>query len=214
MQRENMRQKISPTIKVFSKNRFKAPQINDIKMHLDLSVIKREIMSRATHATGTPTLASDSLMSLWASLSLSFSIVNCADTTHTHKHTPQIHIMGTHTLQEAQRATKRHKWGWVRLTGNRKTSTIEQVQYSHQTQSSQKNNKDVLHTVNDNGSTVLYSHFVWTSYLMCKRQSRVYCTFTLKTTSNLSSKERRRGAMTAWKEQGAASLTVGVPSKT
>lgn len=45
-------------------------------------------------------------------------------------------------------------------------------------------------------------------------KGRVYCTSTPKTRCNLSSKEHQSKALTAaWKEQGAASLTVGTPSK-
>lgn len=61
----------------------------------DLQVIKCVILSMSEHAKKTPTLASDSLMSLWAALSLSFSIVNCVNRrtktqradTHTHTYT-------------------------------------------------------------------------------------------------------------------------------
>lgn len=42
----------------------------------------------------------------------------------------------------------------------------------------------------------------------------MYCTFTPKTRCNPSSKEHQCRALTAaWKEQGAASLTVAAPSK-
>lgn len=45
-------------------------------------------------------------------------------------------------------------------------------------------------------------------------KGRVYCTFTPKTRCNPSSKEHQCRALTAaWKKQGAASLTVGAPSK-
>ena len=69
-------------------------------------VIKDETASRAVHAKRTPTLASDSLMSLWASVSLSFSFVNCADTTqHTHTHTHK------HTQEHMSQKTQRGKSG-------------------------------------------------------------------------------------------------------
>lgn len=168
-------------------------------------MIKCEIMSRTTHAKRTPTLASNSLLSLWASLRFSFSILNCAAHTYTpqtqtHHGDPQVT-----TDTEGNRGT--NEGG---LDRQRRGTLVHYNRYSTHKRGKQ-GKEDVPYTVNDNEGTVLYSYFVWMSYLMCK--GRVYCTFTPKTGCNLSSKEHQGRALTAaWKEQDTASLTVGRPS--
>lgn len=107
-----------------------------------------------------PTLASDSQMSLWASLSLSFSIVNCAHT-HTHTHTG----WPTHTSQHTKRAVKRHKWGVLeRQKRNTSTFHTKPTPSTINWRRGEEKEEGVFYTVNDNyndvgedvGQTVLF----------------------------------------------------------
>lgn len=149
-------------------------------------------VSRVTHAKRAPTLASDSLMSLWASLSLSFSKANCADTTHTYTHQEQ----ACHNTDGNKKSTNEGGLDrcWIGTLVNFNRYKTHSKHNKDREDAKKGRSRSLTQLMTMVGQRYIPIMSEWA--ISCAR-GRVWCTFTPKTRCNLSSKEHQCSAMTA-----------------